>query len=691
VHRPTQEPTTGISLCDRNGGTRLSTVAIFAASAISLFFLIIAATRRVVLLPSATLDDQLFMNNAIALLSGRWLGNYSETTLVKGIGYPLFLVINNALGTPIAIGQSAIYVLACIYFSFIIFKIARSQAVFVVLLVIFLIAPDIYDVFTSTINRDFFYTSAVMFLMAAVINLLLVRELPRSLLASILWTGIWGGWVWLTREEGIWLCPALAVVIFVAVLKKPRHLLRPTMVSCACALLVAASLVFVVALINSFIYGRFIVNEINDSYFLTSVNALQRASYQYSRPYVPVPKSARLHIYSESPVFRRLKSYLDPDDAPSPYNFGCVFYPSTCGDIAGGWFIWALRDGATQLGVHDNASNAAQFYQSLAEDVNTACAQGRLRCATWLPQPLPPMTWEQVRSIPKHLARVAGVMAMVRPIKLLPDSTYFEGLVQQAWRDTELLNLPDVTYTRLVTSSYLYEDAAYSRIVVLTGWFRPSVDEWFNVKAVGSTHILEFARFESPDVAKFLSNRGASNHRFRLVVGCERDPCTIRLVSASQSSTEVTLSGASKVPLLAVVGSGVVVFELIDEPGVSLKRRIERTWLQFVLMLQPLFTMLACVGGVTFLFALIRAALTRKVPLLLSMSIVFATAAVSRILILGLIDASSFPADTYRLTSPAIPFVMASAILSIASFCRETPGLSAALQLVRCRSWVGWN
>src|SRR4029453_11084624 len=113
---------------------------------------------------------------------------------------------------------------------------------------------------------------------------------------------------------------------------------------------------------------------------------------------------------------------------------------------------------------------------NLADDVNTACAQGRLRCATWLPPLLPPMTWEQVPSIPKHLARVAAFMAMVQPIQLLPGGAYFEGLVQQAWRGTELLNLPDATYTRLVTRSYMFEDAAaaYSRIVVATGWFRPS-------------------------------------------------------------------------------------------------------------------------------------------------------------------------------------------------------------------------
>ncbi len=72
---------------------------------------------------------------------------------------------------------------------------------------------------------------------------------------------------------------------------------------------------------------------------------------------------AIVQIYQQSPSFAKVKSYLDPDGKPSPWNYGCDLQPQTCGDIAGGWFIWAFRDAAQSVGMYKNAYTAAQFYE----------------------------------------------------------------------------------------------------------------------------------------------------------------------------------------------------------------------------------------------------------------------------------------------------------------------------------------
>ena len=61
-------------------------------------------------------DDALFINHAISISTGQWLGLFNDTTLVKGPGYPLFLALCNMLfGINIAIAQSLFWALACIY------------------------------------------------------------------------------------------------------------------------------------------------------------------------------------------------------------------------------------------------------------------------------------------------------------------------------------------------------------------------------------------------------------------------------------------------------------------------------------------------------------------------------------------------------------------------------------------------
>ncbi|HAQ1743094.1 TPA: glucosyltransferase, partial [Enterococcus faecium] len=46
---------------------------------------------------SATYDDQLLIRYAQNILDGKWLGEYTTTTLSKGISYSLFLVLAHKL------------------------------------------------------------------------------------------------------------------------------------------------------------------------------------------------------------------------------------------------------------------------------------------------------------------------------------------------------------------------------------------------------------------------------------------------------------------------------------------------------------------------------------------------------------------------------------------------------------------
>lgn len=62
-------------------------------------------------------DDQIMIQMAYNLLNGNWLGDYNKRTLVKGITYPLFLVISHGLGLPHTFTLTAVYGLVCWFFT----------------------------------------------------------------------------------------------------------------------------------------------------------------------------------------------------------------------------------------------------------------------------------------------------------------------------------------------------------------------------------------------------------------------------------------------------------------------------------------------------------------------------------------------------------------------------------------------
>ena len=57
-------------------------------------------------------DDLLFVSQADHLLSGSWLGEYNQLTLIKGQFYPIFIALGHYLSIPLLLFQQLLYALA---------------------------------------------------------------------------------------------------------------------------------------------------------------------------------------------------------------------------------------------------------------------------------------------------------------------------------------------------------------------------------------------------------------------------------------------------------------------------------------------------------------------------------------------------------------------------------------------------
>ena len=162
------------------------------------------------------LDDALFMKLGRHLANGEWLGPYDQTTLVKGPGYPLFLALNNWLGISISLSTALLHCASITLFVAAVRKPIRSDFLSGLLLLMLLWHPLPLSGDLQRVFRDNIYYAQVLLFLALLYYALFsgVSERAKSILAG--GAGLALGWLWLTREEGIWIVPGVAFVLLAA-------------------------------------------------------------------------------------------------------------------------------------------------------------------------------------------------------------------------------------------------------------------------------------------------------------------------------------------------------------------------------------------------------------------------------------------------------------------------------------------
>ncbi len=211
--------------------------------------------------------------------------------------------MNFRLGLPITVAQGLLHAAASACAGFTLLRITKSQSWGLLLFVALLFLPAMY--FTpARIIRDYFYTSVTLLFFSSL--LLLTFDRSRIIqLVSALVAGFGAGILWITREEGIWIVPASLLALIVAAVwgehgSRARLAALVALASSCVALTVVA-----VGGANAHVYGRFIVSELRDGDFQSALTWLQRASSTHWRPYVGVPREARLELYRHSPTLPR--------------------------------------------------------------------------------------------------------------------------------------------------------------------------------------------------------------------------------------------------------------------------------------------------------------------------------------------------------------------------------------------------
>ena len=610
-------------------------------------------------------DDNLFIRLGEYLAAGHWLGPYSQFTLMKGPGYPAFLAVSYWSGLPITFTQGLFCCLALAVLSLVSFRATRSRLVALAVFVVPLLNPRVFEV--SRILRDCIYFSQSILIIAVVSYCLFLSNGIKTRLVSAIVAGALFGWFWLTREEGVWLLPAIVVLVFFAFLRKRTHLttmkwLSPTLVAVGAFISVLA----LFAMINFFIYGMFVGVDFKERNFQAALSTLESVQIAKPIPYVNVPRAARMQIYAVSPHFAELRPYLDPIPGPSPWEAGdCPFRPTACGDIGNGFFTWALRDAAAAVGAYKSPKAASRFFKAISKEIRSACARGQLRCVKSFIPYIPRMTSEQISEIPNS---VAVLLHEVVRLGVDPGFTHGDitGPGDEFRSALTFLNHP---------VHYPMSNARYTDVEV-RGWYHnpKAGNEWFSVTVSDQkdkTLPYSLLRIASPDLVQDQHDQKATHQRFLLRTQCGVG-CTLHFTANDSATRDMVIgdSAALKARFLHV-GSSLLALDAVTVKHESTvyddKRVILAGSIRAVLyrIYRALLPPLLGLGILSFLVGCYMAVRRCDYPIILAVAAACWVSVLTRSVILVLVDVSSFPAMIAPYLLPIYVLSVVASILSL--------------------------
>ena len=419
-----------------------------------------------------TYDFALFMQLARSLADGQWLGPYSALTLIKGPGFAMWLTAVHALHLPIAVAAALTYSLPCGLVFLALGERLPAVWPRLALLVALLLCPFAFSHFEVMRELIYpalsLWVVACGLGLALRLEHLKHRVQPWMWAVAL---GLSSALLALTREETIWLWPLwLGVLLRAAWLVWARRLrVQPLLFATIVSGLTSLLPLLGVASLNQHHYGVFTVLEINTRPFVSAYGALARVRTE-PLAQIPVPRAVWTRVAAVSPAFAELNVHLQGDigsfwvgntpnidtlgafvDQDPTYRrlFGALlqipltpggaggaeimrhhyhgdaqvrrrfasflggeiaarqFFESTQ-EIGGGSFLWALREAATAAGHHVDASEAARFYQQLANEVNAACEQAVLSCEPERASLRPPLLASQFAPFLDALTAVSG-------------------------------------------------------------------------------------------------------------------------------------------------------------------------------------------------------------------------------------------------------------------------------------------
>jgi len=639
---------------------------------LSILKLWLIAAIPITAIGTADHDDRLFLNLASSLIQGEWLGTYNHMTLTKGPMYPMWLAFNFYIGLPLLFAQHLLYLCASLMLVIALKKVVTQSFILIFIYALVIFSPHM-EVITRVV-REGIYPALSILVLASSIGLYTNRF--NRLIIFALWSIILGIALtafWLAREEGVWILPSVILVITYMIFSIYRtdqlsSLFLKKIAICLLPFFILFGGLQWISIINKMYYNTYTVVEFKSESFLAAYGALSRVKHPNWKRYLPVPKEVRHSIYKISPAFKELEYSLEEQlkiwQIP-----GCRLY-KICNDISGGWFMWALRDAVALAGYYKSGSTAEHYYSRLANEINTACDNKQLDCLPQRVTMMPPLAQAHIKPVMKAFWK--GMKHLVRGFNYPINNDSISHGTEEL-----LVLFQDIARERLAPLPSQKNDQT---MIIIRGWaFSLKGEEiYFHIRSLqneNSNDFFKLLRISRPDVHSHAKNKTGIEYKqakdsgFLIQSSCSKS-CDLLIFDQKAILAVIDLATKEKKFLsddLWVHIDNVKQEKLKKQ--LTLQNRLNQvkiTILQKIAQFYEFFIpWLSILAIAAYIISFSISILHRKLTFLFVLNTAIIGAIIVRLLILALIDATSFPAIDLLYMSPLFPLFFIFLLLSI--------------------------
>jgi hypothetical protein len=417
--------------------------------------------------------------------------------------------------------------------------------------------------------------------------------------------------------------------------------------------MVAILFISLIGFINYHKYGKFEVVDFKGQAYSEAIKGLNSVDVGNDLPYLPVSFEKRQAIYKVSPSFAQLKDYFE-DDGKGWTKYGCSFYSWTCGDYAGGFFQWALREAAANKGYYQTPLRAAEFYNNITKEIQKACDSGVIKCKTNPVPFMPNISMEQWWQFPEKITDAIKLAMVQLPIPANGGPS---------WEPLEQLQR-----VRLFLGNPRTINAPSEQSTALKGWFYSTSSDWItlNCSINGTTVKKEIDRIVSPDIAQNFNNPNANFQRFLINISDNED-CSIATNSSPSNILPIKLILEKQEAVHNIGETGSLHIDQVSHSYTYSEKYIPFKIKNILGNIYKIMMPIIALSGAFVYLAYLIFILIRKILItdILIVSTLMWCLFISRILLLVLVDISSFPAINETYMSAAFPILCMAAFLSL--------------------------
>lgn len=576
-----------------------------------------------------------------------WGGSYDQMAFIHLPVYSIWLGFLKFLGVSTRIGIDVGWLMASTYLAFAIFNLTRAFWLSFFLYVFLAFHPYTITIFDRTLAETLLAVICTA-VIGAGIELWNTRHEVltfRRIIALITYV-IGFAVAFFTRKEGVVLVvPILGLVILSAFDRQRwwkngrKKLAIPLLIAPFFSIFLLG---FVLAGGNYLKWGVMAAYELAAPGYQRTIAALNRIDVGRTPKHFTVTQEVLSSAYKASPTLSELQQFMANGVGQmwvsiSSQNTGVN------NEIGNGWFFWALRDVAAQAGWHKDAVFAESKYASVADELERAIDAGQLKTkGITISSFLDPDFGKWLPDLPRSIINVSQLVLgpKIQDLKL------------------PIASASPIQLSRYITiTGNRVESSGIGQITGVNGWIKMPVGSSVGLSA-GNTVVVStsLSGQQRPDVL------GA--YPFSLLTDGDQVPTELQVTAPDGQKGSVKLNMLNPQQAISISVGAVKIDLGIDSLKYSGTYRADK-WLPSLCFIYQYIGYIFCVVTLLIitLFILGQRLLrfTPVVVIFLGATLAIAT----RIMLFGIIDASSFSAIQARYMLPIIPVFLSGGILGV--------------------------